>query len=66
MLEFVEDTEEPVEVLCDEVETVKEFCQSPPQTDRHLKPINAVAKRLGRQMGKRTETVLELDKTARI
>ena len=29
----------------------KNKLQSPPQADRHRKPTNAVAKRLGRQMG---------------
>ena len=45
---------------------LKNKLQSPSQADRHRKPTSAVAKRLGRQMGLRTENVLELDQTAGI
>ena len=45
----------------------KNKLQSPPQADRHRKPINAVAKRLWRQIGAADEkcSLLEFEQTAR-
>ena len=40
--------------------------QSPPQADRHWKPIKAVAKRLGRQMGAAHRKCTQLEQTAGI